>query len=192
MGSLEQLINQLIIIIGVFWSGRLRSQFPTIAPFIYNDVSTQSYKFIPCSHRSPGGREGHVTQWRRELNPQHADRRRRDQRPRPLGHLAPVLGASWGPRSRANGAPWSKQGLQIKRQWAHRARGSKARVNVAPSGTIAHGACWNPTSKASWPLEQARFLNQESMRPLWKILGHLELTGAQIKSQWAPRARQSP
>ena len=50
------------------------------------------------------------------------------------GSWAP--GAGWGPRSRANGAPWSKQGLQIKRQWAPRARGSKSRVNGAPSGSV--------------------------------------------------------
>ena len=40
-------------------------------------------------HRSPGGGEGRVTEWRRESNPQPADLRRRDQRPRPLGHPAP-------------------------------------------------------------------------------------------------------
>ena len=72
-----------------FWSGWLRGKSPTIAPFIYNDVSSQPHKFVPCSHRSPGGREGHVTEWRRELNPLPADRARRDQRIRPLGHLAP-------------------------------------------------------------------------------------------------------
>ena len=47
--------------------------------------------------------------------------------------------------------------------------------------------------KNQFPREQARFLNQESTRLLWKT-GPLELTGAsdhQI-SQWAPRARGSP
>ena len=30
-----------------------------------------------------------MTEWRRELNPQPAGYKRRDQRPRPLGHPAP-------------------------------------------------------------------------------------------------------
>ena len=41
------------------------------------------------SHRSPGGGEGRMTGWRRELNPQPADRRKRDQLPRSLGHSGP-------------------------------------------------------------------------------------------------------
>ena len=72
-----------------FWSGRLRGQFPTIAPFIEQAFHSQPYKFVPHSHRSPGCREGRVNEWRRELSPKPADRRRRDQRPRPLGHPAP-------------------------------------------------------------------------------------------------------
>ena len=38
-----------------------------------------------------------------------------------------------------NGAPWSRQELQIKRQLAPIARGSKSRVNGAPLDTIAPG-----------------------------------------------------
>ena len=59
-----------------------------------------------------------------------------------------------------SGAPWNNQGLQIKRQWAPRARGSKSGVNGAPSDTIAPGARWRPIPRANWPLEQERFLNQ--------------------------------
>ena len=68
----------------------LSANIPFISLHVIYTISTAQYH----SHRSPGGEEGRMTGRRRESNLPPADRRMRDQLPRPLGDPAPILNTS--------------------------------------------------------------------------------------------------
>ena len=71
-----------------FRAGPRRGQVPPISECI-EIHSSHSHAYVAYhSPRSPGA-VVRMTGWRRELNPQPADRRKRDQLPRPPGHPAP-------------------------------------------------------------------------------------------------------
>ena len=59
-----------------------------------------------------------------------------------------------------------------------------------PPDTVAPGARWRPISRANRPLEPEKFLNQQSMRPLWKTLGPLEVTGATDQNPMGPYSKR--
>ena len=83
-------INIIIIIIGILGRIDYRIILRPYPPRICTSPYLQFQQSMTnSSHRSPGGGEGRMTGWRRELNPQPADRRKRDQLPRSLGHSGP-------------------------------------------------------------------------------------------------------
>ena len=82
-----------------FRPGRSLNHFPPISVTVY---FTHRHIYncgspLQTAVTEGGGGEGRMTWWRRELNPQPADRRKRDQLPSPLGHPGPWLVAKTNP-----------------------------------------------------------------------------------------------